>query len=210
MAGYSEYLKLSELLSLQRPRSANHRSELAFIVVHQVYELWFKLLIEDLGAAIASLDDDDPTATLRHLRQVHEVERLLVEQLALIDHLEPGSFSDIRSNRGDLPGRAGPARRHLRGAARPRPRVLHLAPPAQPGRRPAHRRQPGHRRHGRRGLPGTDDEPPLLPGPVGRAHVLRDDGYFTAMMRESGSTSGATRHSVNPASLSQPKQSAAV
>jgi tryptophan 2,3-dioxygenase len=100
MAGYSEYLKLSELLSLQRPRSANHRSELAFIVVHQVYELWFKLLIEDLGAAIASLDDDDPTATLRHLRQVHEVERLLVEQLALIDHLEPGSFSDIRSTLG--------------------------------------------------------------------------------------------------------------
>ena len=96
MAGYSQYLKLEELLSLQQPRIGSRGTELTFIVVHQVSELWFKLIIEQLGSAIGALDDDDLPSTLRDLRRVHEVEHLLIEQLALIDHLEPGGFSDIR------------------------------------------------------------------------------------------------------------------
>jgi tryptophan 2,3-dioxygenase len=96
MAGYSEYLKLDELLSLQQLRTDRRSTELAFIVVHQVYELWFKLLIEDLGSAIGALDDDDVPSTLRYLRRVHEVERLLIEQLVLIDHLDPTGFTEIR------------------------------------------------------------------------------------------------------------------
>ncbi|MEY9928674.1 tryptophan 2,3-dioxygenase [Catenulispora sp. GP43] len=96
MAGYSEYLKLDELLTLQQPRSRSGRTELAFILVHQVCELWFKLMITDLGLAIGALDEDDPATALRCLRRVHEVERLLIEQLILIDHLEPGGFADMR------------------------------------------------------------------------------------------------------------------
>jgi tryptophan 2,3-dioxygenase len=100
VAGYSDYLKLDQLLALQEPRSDSHRTEQTFIVVHQVYELWFKLIIEDLGLAIGALGDDDLPSTLRHLRDVHDVERLLVEQLVLIDHLEPGGFAEIRSALG--------------------------------------------------------------------------------------------------------------
>lgn len=96
MAGYSEYLKLDELLTLQQPRSRAGRTELAFILVHQVCELWFKLMITDIGLAVGALDEDDPATALRCLRRVHEVERLLIEQLVLIDHLEPGGFADMR------------------------------------------------------------------------------------------------------------------
>jgi tryptophan 2,3-dioxygenase len=96
MAGYSEYLKLDELLSLQQPRTDHRGTELAFIVVHQVYELWFKLIIEELGSVIGALDDDDLPSTLRHMRRVHDIEHLLIEQLVLIDRLDPGGFTDIR------------------------------------------------------------------------------------------------------------------
>ena len=97
MAGYSEYLNLPQLLALQETRSEHRLAEMAFIVVHQVHELWFKLVIEDIGAAIAALDDDDLPSMLRHLRRVVSVERLLVDQMDLIDHMDPGEFAGIRA-----------------------------------------------------------------------------------------------------------------
>lgn len=96
MTGYHEYMKLDELLSLQQPRTDLLSVELPFIVVHQVSELWFKLVIEDLGAAIAALDDADLPAAMSRLRRTHEVERLLIDQLVLIDHLPPGGFAETR------------------------------------------------------------------------------------------------------------------
>ena len=51
---YARYLALDEVLGAQRPRSDEH-DELLFIVVHQVYELWFKQLLHELGHAQAQL-----------------------------------------------------------------------------------------------------------------------------------------------------------
>lgn len=100
MAGYAEYLKLDELLSLQQMRSKSTHTELVFIVVHQIYELWFRLVIEDLEAAIDLLDADDTAEALSHLRRVHEIERLMIDHMVLIDHLEPGSFAVLREALG--------------------------------------------------------------------------------------------------------------
>ncbi|WP_433346691.1 tryptophan 2,3-dioxygenase family protein [Microtetraspora malaysiensis] len=96
MAGYHEYLELDQLLSLQRPRTGNLATELPFIVVHQVSELWFKLIIEDLRGAMDALGADDAGAAVRRLSRVHEVERLLIDQLLLIDRLPPGGFGELR------------------------------------------------------------------------------------------------------------------
>lgn len=96
MAGYHEYLELDELLCLQRPRTDHTATELAFIVLHQVSELWFKLIINDIQGAIHALGDDDTGAALHRLNRVHEVERLLVDQFVIIDHLPLGGFSAIR------------------------------------------------------------------------------------------------------------------
>lgn len=100
MTGYSDYLMLDELLALQQPRMADGQTELTFIVVHQVYELWFKLIIEYLESAVDSLDADEPLRGLRLLRKVHEVERLMIEQMTIIDHLDPGTFAELRQSLG--------------------------------------------------------------------------------------------------------------
>lgn len=96
MAGYHEYLELDELLTLQRLRTEHTATELAFIVMHQVSELWFKLIIDDIQGAIRALGDDDTTAALRRLRRMHEVEQLLVDQFVIMDHLPPGGFTALR------------------------------------------------------------------------------------------------------------------
>ncbi|MFI6599337.1 tryptophan 2,3-dioxygenase family protein [Nonomuraea sp. NPDC050536] len=96
MAGYHEYLELDQLLSLQRPRTGHIETELPFIVVHQVSELWFKLIIEDIKGTIDALGADDVGAALRRLNRVHEVERLLIDQFVLIDQLPPGGFGVLR------------------------------------------------------------------------------------------------------------------
>jgi tryptophan 2,3-dioxygenase len=96
VAGYHEYLELDELLTLQRLRTGHTGTELAFIVMHQVSELWFKLIIDDIQGAIRALGDDDTIAALRRLRRVHEVEQLLVDQFVIMDHLPPGGFTALR------------------------------------------------------------------------------------------------------------------
>ncbi|MFD1939804.1 MULTISPECIES: tryptophan 2,3-dioxygenase family protein [Nonomuraea] len=96
MAGYHEYLELDRLLSLQRPRTGHTATELPFIVVHQVSELWFKLIIEDIQGAIQALGADEVGAALQRLRRVREVERLLIDQFVLIDQLPPGGFGALR------------------------------------------------------------------------------------------------------------------
>jgi tryptophan 2,3-dioxygenase len=96
VAGYHEYLELEQLLTLQRLRTEHTATELAFIVMHQVSELWFKLIIDDIQGAIDALGDDDTAAALRRLSRVHEVEHLLVDQFVIIDHLPVGGFSAIR------------------------------------------------------------------------------------------------------------------
>lgn len=100
MAGYHEYLELDQLLDLQRPRTEHRATELAFIVVHQVAELWFKLVIHDIEGAIGAFGDGDGDAVLRRLGRIREVERLLVDQFVVIDHLPPGGFGALRSALG--------------------------------------------------------------------------------------------------------------
>lgn len=96
MTGYHEYLELDQLLDLQRPRTEHAATELAFIVVHQVAELWFKLIIDDIESAIQAFGNNDVDAVLRRLSRVHEVEQLLVDQFVVIDHLPPGGFGALR------------------------------------------------------------------------------------------------------------------
>ena len=62
---YAGYLALDEVLGAQRPRSDEH-DELLFIVVHQVYELWFKQLLHELGHAQRLLEDGDTAAGAAH------------------------------------------------------------------------------------------------------------------------------------------------
>jgi tryptophan 2,3-dioxygenase len=94
---YGSYLKIPELLALQKGLSAEH-DELLFIVAHQVYELWFKVVLFELEAARDRIDADDIFFARHHLHRVHVIERLLVEQIEVLETMSPQDFVAFRSN----------------------------------------------------------------------------------------------------------------
>ena len=96
---YGSYLKLQELLSLQRPLSQPaHHDEMLFIVIHQVYELWFKQLLHELDAAAAALDDDDLLRASKRFRRIHTIQRLIEQQVDILETMAPQEFNQFRDH----------------------------------------------------------------------------------------------------------------
>jgi tryptophan 2,3-dioxygenase len=93
---YGSYLKIPELLALQQGLSDEH-DELLFIVAHQVYELWFKVVLFELEAARDRINADDIFFARHHLRRVHVIEKLLVEQIEVLETMSPQDFLEFRS-----------------------------------------------------------------------------------------------------------------
>ncbi len=93
---YGSYLKIPELLALQQGLSDEH-DELLFIVAHQVYELWFKVVLFELEAARDRINADDIFFARHHLRRVHVIEKLLVEQIEVLETMSPQDFLAFRS-----------------------------------------------------------------------------------------------------------------
>lgn len=94
---YGTYLKVPELLALQRLLSspAEHDEPL-FIIIHQVYELWFKLILHELDSAIEELRRDRIAEATRLLRRVVEVQRVLVQQVKILETMRPQDFLAFR------------------------------------------------------------------------------------------------------------------
>ncbi|HXN91833.1 MAG TPA: tryptophan 2,3-dioxygenase family protein [Candidatus Sulfotelmatobacter sp.] len=93
---YGSYLKVPELLRLQQGMSQEH-DELLFIVAHQVYELWFKVVLFELEAARDRIDADDIFFARHFLQRVHVIERLLIEQIEVLETMSPQDFLAFRS-----------------------------------------------------------------------------------------------------------------
>jgi tryptophan 2,3-dioxygenase len=96
---YGSYLRVSELLSLQSPLSkpAAH-DELLFIVVHQAFELWFREMLFELEAVRDLMFGGDGHRARHLLTRIHAVERLLIEQLEVIETMAPQDFMEFRTN----------------------------------------------------------------------------------------------------------------
>ncbi|HKE00091.1 MAG TPA: tryptophan 2,3-dioxygenase family protein [Planctomycetota bacterium] len=96
---YGSYLRVPELLDLQRPLTPEH-DEVAFIVVHQVYELWFRLMRHELDAVVARLepkrDDEAILEAARLLRRVGRIQDVLVDQLEVLETMRPADFLRFR------------------------------------------------------------------------------------------------------------------
>jgi tryptophan 2,3-dioxygenase len=96
---YSSYLKLDELLELQQPLSREkHHDEMLFIVIHQVYELWFKQLLHEVDATMRALDRDDLLRVAKHFRRIHAIQRLLEQQVDILETMTPQEFNRFRDN----------------------------------------------------------------------------------------------------------------
>jgi tryptophan 2,3-dioxygenase len=95
---YSNYLQLDELLSLQQPRAEGpEHDELLFIVIHQVYELWFKELLHELDRVAALLRSDEPHRAQHTLKRILTILKVLVAQLDILETMTPLEFLSFRS-----------------------------------------------------------------------------------------------------------------
>ena len=95
---YISYLRLDELLALQQPRSEGpEHDEMLFIVVHQVYELWFKQVLHELRHLRARLQEGDGAAALATLRRVLTILKTLVAQIDVLETMTPMSFNSFRA-----------------------------------------------------------------------------------------------------------------
>ena len=97
---YASYLKVPELLSLQVQRSTGpygpEHDELLFIVVHQVYELWFKSLRHELQGVQLALEDGDTDRALHLLNRVLKILKTLVAQVDVLETMTPLQFLSFR------------------------------------------------------------------------------------------------------------------
>src|SRR5687767_6904305 len=95
---YSSYLRVDELLSLQQPRSEGpEHDELLFIVIHQVYELWFKELLHELDRVMRLLTADDAVRAQHTLKRILTILKVMVAQLDILETMTPLEFLSFRS-----------------------------------------------------------------------------------------------------------------
>jgi tryptophan 2,3-dioxygenase len=92
---YSSYLGLDEVLGAQRPRTAEH-DELLFIVIHQVYELWFKQLLHEGAYLQRRLEDGDTTHALHTLKRMLTILKTVVGQIDVLETMTPRQFLTFR------------------------------------------------------------------------------------------------------------------
>jgi tryptophan 2,3-dioxygenase len=92
---YTSYLALDEILGAQRPNSDEH-DEILFIVVHQVYELWFKQLIHELRFLQRMLEDGNDTRAFSTFKRLLTILKLVVQQLDVIETITPVQFLSFR------------------------------------------------------------------------------------------------------------------
>ncbi len=95
---YGRYLQIEALLDLQRPLSEGpEHDETLFIIIHQVYELWFKQLLHELDALNATLDAARTMAALANLKRMLTILKTLVAQVDVLETMTPLSFNAFRA-----------------------------------------------------------------------------------------------------------------
>jgi tryptophan 2,3-dioxygenase len=94
---YNKYLRVADLIGLQNCLSdPAHHDELLFITTHQAYELWFKQILHEIDAVISQTNENRLTAAARSLRRVVEIEKLLINQIHILETMTPISFLGFR------------------------------------------------------------------------------------------------------------------
>ncbi len=99
---YGSYLRVHELLSLQTCVSVDpntgrpEHDETLFIIIHQVYELWFKQMLHELDYIVAAMADGRLNAAKQHLKRVLKILKTLVGQIDVLETMTPAEFAGFR------------------------------------------------------------------------------------------------------------------
>ena len=109
---YTDYLSLDTLLSAQHPRSPDH-NEMLFIVQHQTSELWMKLMLHELRAAVANVRDEKLPAAFKMLARVSRIMEQLVSAWSVLATMTPPEYSAIRPFLGTSSGFQSPQYREI-------------------------------------------------------------------------------------------------
>jgi tryptophan 2,3-dioxygenase len=126
---YSSYLRLDEVLGAQRPRTQEH-DEMLFIVIHQVYELWFRQLLHEGGRLQQRLEDGDTAHALHTLKRILTILKTIVAQIDVLETMTPRQFLSFRDRLEEASGFQSAQFRELEAlVGRREPSVLgHYAP----------------------------------------------------------------------------------
>jgi tryptophan 2,3-dioxygenase len=100
---YVSYLRLPELLACQTPQTEEH-DELLFVIIHQVYELWFKQTLHEAALLQRRMEDGDPPAALQTARRIAKILKTIVGQLDVLETMTPRQFAAFRPQLGGSSG----------------------------------------------------------------------------------------------------------
>jgi tryptophan 2,3-dioxygenase len=94
---YNDYLKVPELLRLQVPQSdPAHHDEMLFIVIHQAYELWFRMILHEMDATVVQLRKGEVLQAHHFTKRIVAIMKLLVDQIHLLETMTPVDFLEFR------------------------------------------------------------------------------------------------------------------
>lgn len=96
---YNDYLKVGELIGLQKPLSEPaHHDEMLFIIIHQAYELWFKLILHEIEVAITHMQKREVLRAQHFIKRCVEIQKVLVQQIHILETMTPIEFLAFREN----------------------------------------------------------------------------------------------------------------
>lgn len=100
---YSEYLSLDKVLSAQN-RLSGHHDEMLFIIIHQVSELWMKLILHELRSAIEDIGQDDMQPAFKKLARVSKIQSQIIQAWDVLATMTPAEYLEFRDSLGRASG----------------------------------------------------------------------------------------------------------
>ncbi|WP_235864552.1 tryptophan 2,3-dioxygenase [Ureibacillus acetophenoni] len=100
---YGEYLGLDQLLSSQKLLS-NHHDEMLFIIIHQVSELWMKLILHELKSAITAIQQNKMQPAFKMLSRVTKIQTQIIQAWDVLSTMTPSEYLEFRDKLGKASG----------------------------------------------------------------------------------------------------------
>jgi tryptophan 2,3-dioxygenase len=109
---YNSYLRLDDLLSAQNPLTGSD-DELLFVIIHQVYELWFKQILHETELLQRRLEAGDSPGALHTARRIAKILKTVVGQMDILETMTPQQFASFRPELGSSSGFQSIQFRHI-------------------------------------------------------------------------------------------------
>ena len=100
---YGEYLNLDKILASQN-RLSGHHDEMLFIIIHQVSELWMKLILHELNTAIDLIEKDELPEAFKMLARVSRIQTQIIQAWDVLSTLTPAEYMEFRDSLGRASG----------------------------------------------------------------------------------------------------------